>query len=408
MDNSAVIYPMVITKRAQSLFSLGVELTEPIDKGALLAAINRAFERYPFYKVRIRYGLFRPFWEENPLPYVISPARQHLQLIPFRQNNGYLFETHTVNNRIYMVFFHALCDATGGMEFLKTVLYYYLTEKRTDVDGDAIKKVGERIKKEEYEDSFEKYYRPFPLFKGIKSTAGGFAYGVRGKLLENPKFAVGRVECDSDSLYAAAKKYGCSVTAFLTALLAYAIKKAHDGEEQSERYIFFIPVNYRKFFPSETLYNFTGFARCIVPKGASFEIENLCEILKKELSRELGKEELLLKLSFSSLPVKNVLLRIFPFFIKKSIAVLARNAGKRTKQTMIVSNLGKSDFPGVNAINRFTFYLNCNRKTSENVGIVTYKNRTQIYFSRRILSDGTEKEFVKILSEFCTCTLSCE
>ena len=107
---------MVVTKTSQSLFGLYAKLQKEVDRDLLLAAVNLSFERYPYYKVRIRYGFFRPYFEENPRPYVLWEKRNFpLEPISFPHNNGYPFITEVSGKYVHMIFFHALCDATGAM-----------------------------------------------------------------------------------------------------------------------------------------------------------------------------------------------------------------------------------------------------------------------------------------------------
>ncbi len=406
MDNSATIYPMVVTKTSQSLFGLGAELSEPIDKNLFLQAINRSFERFPYFKVRIRYGAFRPYFEENDKPYKLLKDRRFiLETISFPHNNGYPFGTEIKGNKVYMIFFHALCDANGGMEFLKTAVYTYLLLKNEILPPNGVKTPGEAIDKEEYEDAFERYYEKFPLVSGAKNMAGGYAYGVAGPHLPENRFDENVVSCETVALLKAAREHGCTVTVFLASLLALAVFQSHDAHPRKYNYVFFIPVNYRKFFPSITMRNFTGFARCNIAKETDFTLENLIGIIGEEMKKQLDKTELKRKLSFSSLMSKNLLMRILPYPVKKRISLWGRGLGKMPRQTMILSNIGKVDFPETDYVKRFMFFVNCNARTPENVGVLSYKDETQIAFVRKIVSDKTEKKFAELLSQFVPCTI---
>ncbi len=406
MDNSATIYPMVATKNAQSLFGLSAELSEPIEKETFLSAIELSFKRYPFYKVRIRNGFFRPYFEENNKPYILLGNRNFLlEPVSFKDNNDYPFATEIVKNRVYMSFFHALCDATGAMEFLKTVLHTYLKLLNKPIEDNGVRTCESAWKNKEAEDPFERYYKRFPLISGAKNMAGGYAYGVKEELLSNNRFESNKVLCKTAELLQAARKYNCTMTVFVAALLARAVFLAHDSEPRKYNYVFFIPVNYRKFFPSDSLRNFTGFARCVVPKEKDFSLETLISVIGAEMKKQMEKEELHRKLSFSSLMSKNPLMRVLPFIIKRRISLWGRGLGKMPRQTMIISNIGRVDFPSTEDVTGLTFFVNCNARTPENVGILSYKDQTTIAFLRKIVSEETEKTFHRLLSEFIPCEL---
>ncbi len=404
MDNSATIYPMVVTKTSQSLFGLAAELSENIDKTLFLAAINLSFERYPFFKVRIRHGFYRPFFEENDKPYILTEKRNFLlEPISFPHNNGYPFITEISGRFVHMIFFHALSDANGAMEFLKTVLHTYLRLTGTDLPEKGVRPFHEQWRVGENEDAFEKYYKKYPLVSGAKNMAGGYAFGPTGEFLPGNKFDCNRVSCDTVDLLNAARAHGCSITVFLAALLSMAVSVSHDTTPRKHNYVFFIPVNYRKFFPSETLLNFTGFARCNIGKDVDFTVENLIGIIGEEMKKQLNEEELRKKLSFSSLMSKNPLMAAMPYQIKRRVSLWGRGLGKMPRQTMILSNIGKVDFPETDRVRRFMFIVNCNARTPENVGVLSYKDKTEITFLRKIVSDKTEKAFFKLLSDYIPC-----
>lgn len=409
MDNSATIYPMVVTKTSQSLFGLGAEFAEPVDKGLLLEAIELSFKRYPLFKVHIKYGVFRPYFEENQKPYFISERRRFImEPFSFPHNNGYPFITEVHGNNVYMFFFHALCDATGGMEFLKTVVHAYLTLQKKQIPDEGVRLFFEEPKKEEEEDAFERYYKRIPLISGAKNMAGGYAFGATGEKFPAEKFDGNRVSCPTNDILAAARAHNCTLTVFITALLAMAIKSAHDNKAHKHNYVFFIPVNYRHFFPSDTLRNFTGFARCVIPPTTEFTLEKLVALLSDEMQKQLSKKELQRKLSFSSLMSKNPLMVIMPYFLKRRLSLWARGLGSMPRQTMIISNVGKVDFPKSEHVKRFMFFVNCNSRTPENVGVLSYNGKTEISFVRRLVSQATEEEFYRLLSQFVPCTLSHE
>ena len=409
MDNSATIYPMVVTKTSQSLFALGAELDAPVDKELFLRAIELAFDRFPLFKVHIRYGFFRPYFEENTKPYLLMERRNFLlEPISFPHNNGYAFGTEIHNNRVYMIFFHALCDANGAIEFLKTVLHAYLTLTGKEIEGKGIRVYSESPKKEEEEDAFERYYKKFPLVSGAKNMAGGFAFGVTSKHLDNGRFDSNIVRCKTADLLETAHAHNCTVTAFLTALLARSVFLSHDREPRKHNYDFFVPVNYRKYFPSETRRDFTGFARGTILPETDFDIENLIRVIREEMSKQLTKTELHKKLSFSSLMSKNALMKIMPYWLKRRISLWGRGVGGRPRQTMIVSNLGRVDFPADKGVERLKFFVNVNARTPENVGILSFGDVTEISFTRKIESDKTEKTFCELLGSFIPCTLAHE
>ena len=124
------------------------------------------------------------------------------------------------------------------------------------------------------------------------------------------------------------------------------------------------------------------FAKCIIPYNTPLELSKFINIVKENMKKQLEFNEMLTKLSFTSLMDKLKILRYMPLIIKETISKLGRNFPGKSKQTMIISNIGivKIDNES-DRINNFSFTLNTNHKSPKNMGIVSYKDKTTICFS---------------------------
>ena len=393
---------MVLTPETQSIFRMGVKLNSKIDKEILLEAVNVALIRFPFFKTELKRGFFRPYLEENPLPPVVQEDDGLLlSIFNFHKNNYYLFRTSYYENRFFIDFFHGLCDGTGAMEFFKSVLYYYCEKMGMPISNKNIRTLDTVATKEEFEDSFDKYYKKVDVVKGTKSMAGGSAYKLKGKQFRNFGFGFIQASMDTQKLLATARANNCSITVYLTAIVLLAIAKTNIKAPQKNNLVAFIPINLRKRFASDTLGNFTVFAKCIIPKDTEYTLENLIEVLKQRMSEQLDEREMQLKLSFSSLMAKLVPLKIMPLFFKSVVSRMGRRLTPNTKQTFILSNLGKLDIDESEDIDYFWFNLNCSKKTPNNIGVVSYKDRTIMTFTRKLISTDIEREVIKMLSKDC-------
>lgn len=399
LDNSAMIYPMVITLESQSLFQLGAELSNPVELKTLQAALNIALVRYPYFKVELKYGLFRHYLEENKrTPEVTEYNGNLLQLINFRNNNHYLFRLTFCGNRIFLDLFHGLCDANGGMEFLKTIIYYYLSLQGKQITKQDIKTSEEAIDFEEMEDAFLKNYKPFNFRDGLKKMAGGSAYRIKGRQFLYGSLGLIQGSVPTKKLLETAHNYGCTVTAFLSALaLLCAAKDA--PENNKDNFVAFIPINLRKFFPSKTMSNFTIFAKCIIPHSTPKNITSYASNMSKLLKKQMELDEINTKLSFTSLMDKMKFLRYMPLILKGLISRIGRNFPGKSKQTMIISNLGIIKFGGFDYVKDFSFALNSSHKSPKNMSILSYNDRTYINFTRKVINTKLEMNFFRTLSE---------
>ena len=402
LDNSGMIYPMVITLRTQSLYRIGVELKEKVDPSYLRIAVNSALERFPYFKVELKRGLFRHYLDENNrAPLVEEDDGVLLKILNFRHNRYYLFRTTYYENKIFIDFFHGLCDGTGALEFFKSVLYYYFKAANDPFPRENVMTISKKQREEETEDAFKKYYKKIELGKGISKMAAGSAYRPNGKQFHYEGFGLIQAEVSTDKLLEAARRHGCSVTVYIAALAMYSVALCADVKDVKEDFVAFIPVNLRKKFPSGTMFNFTNFAKCPVPKETERTFDDFIAVLKEKLASQLTEEELQIKLSFSSLMDKLPLLRYMPLFLKGFISRIGREISPKSKQTMIISNLGNVKLEDGKRIRNFFFDLNCNERTPINLGVISYNGVTTLSFTRKLIGTDIEKNFCRMLSEEC-------
>lgn len=401
LDNSAMIYPMVITLKSQSLYRLGVALKEDVDKAHLSSAVNSALERYPFYKVELKRGFFRHYLDENPLtPIIEEDDGALLKILNFRHNRNYLIRITYYKKRIFIDYFHGLCDGNGALEFLKTTLYYYFKLKNQPISREGIITLSSERKSGEIEDAFQRYYKKFNLAEGTKKMLGESAYGIKSKQFSGTGYGLIQGTVSTSSLLACARKYNTTITVLLSALAMLSVAQGYDLSGSKGSLTAFIPINLRKYFPSDTLGNFTVFAKCVIPKDTQPTIESYIEVLKLALNEQLDKEELQTKLSFTSLMDKMTFFRYLPLGIKAFISKIGRVFSFCPKQTMIISNLGKVNIKGEN-IDRFMFNLNCSAKTPINMGIISFEDKTVIAFSRKLIETEVEKNFFRQIATLC-------
>lgn len=401
LDNSGMIYPMVITLGTQSIYRLGACLTEDVEPNFLKAAVNTALERYPYYKVELKRGLFRHYFDENErTPFIEEDDGVLLKILNFRKNRNYLFRVTYYGKRIFIDFFHGLCDGNGGMEFLKTVLYYYCKSKGKDISAENIITLDTPIAETETEDAFKKYYKKIKIKSGLNKMVSGNAFTPKDKQFTHEGFGLIQGSVDTDKLLAAARSHNCSITVFLSALALMSVAKCYGTQKQKEDFIAFIPVNLRKFFPTETKFNFTNFAKCPVPR-AELSLDAFVAHIKDGLKRQLTEEELQIKLSFSSLMDVLPMFRFMPLILKGFLSRTGRSFSRKSKQTMIISNLGEIKADDGNIIDHFLFNLNCAKKTPVNLAVVSYKSKTVISFTRKLINTKIEEEFFKSLKTEC-------
>ena len=122
----------------QNTIRMCIILKEPVDSGALKNAVQKAAVRFPYFCVRLARKGEEYVLEENSLPFVVSEGGKTVAL-GSSQSNGHLFAFACDGCRLYIDSVHFLTDGNGIFPFVKTLLYYYLSEVHPEEEFDIPK-----------------------------------------------------------------------------------------------------------------------------------------------------------------------------------------------------------------------------------------------------------------------------
>lgn len=396
LDNSANLYPMLTSKKSQNIFRLCVDLKEDIDPVTLEQAVNLVLPRFKCLSMKLMRGFFWYYLSDNDKPY------------PLREENGILFDAIDMNNlngynmrisyygrRISIEFYHVICDGAGGFELLKSLIHAYLYLKGHTLPRTNILAFDTQPQDTESEDSFNKNYIKLPLKEcKISDLKGSKAFIIEGDYFKRGKTTT-LLKTDSYALLNLARARGATVTEYLTAIFAKAIKNAYGDVNAPCN--FMLPINLRKIFGSNTLRNFSLFSR--VSLDASADINENIRITHDCLVRDTDKERLSKKISTTVRGEKFPLLRFVPLFIKKAVFMISNIFVGKAKRTATISNLGviKLDEAYSEHIECFYFALNSNKPTPINLAVCSYGSTASICFTNGITDNTVIAEFAKLL-----------
>ena len=404
LDYSSDIYPMSETQTTMSIFRFSVEMKSFVDGENLTTALRDIMPRFPTFAVMLRRGFFRYYFEYNDKePKAFLDDGVCMRNIDPQKNNRFLFRVQYYKKRISVDFFHGLCDGTGAVEFLRALVYRYLDECGEKLPPhEDVKIVGEPVPESELEDSISKYYKGFnPFGDVVGKMAGKNCFGIKAKRFKSLGYGVIQGNVKTEEIKKLAKEKGCSITALISALALYSIAKVYVKESESVDLVAMIPINLRKFFPSETVRNFTTLTKCYINTGETpLELDEYVKICSKNIKDGVSsKDELAEKLSISALFATNKLLKYTPLFLKEIGTKIGKLGTKKTKQTLIISNVGVINLPkGMEEyVRRFSFNVNPSQKVPVNIGVASYNDTTCITFTRNIVNTEFEKEFFTTL-----------
>lgn len=400
LDNVAKLFTSVTGTKNSSVFRVSAVLNEEIDKEILQKAVDHIYERFPTIFVKLRHGLFWNYFENTSDKFQVEEEHEYpCAAIDSKIKDGYLFKVFYYNKRISVEMFHGLADGNGGMEFLKSLLFYYLKFKGVDVQPENIIKTAEEgVWNQELEDSFNRYYKKTPG-KYVKNKR---AFRIKGDLFEVRGNNIITGVFGTDELKEAAANEGYGITTYLVSALAYSIYLTRVKFSHSRKPIVIaVPVNLRGVFKSETLRNFFGVVNIIVESEVCESFEKILEEVNKQLKIKTS-EDFLQKVVADNLKVaKSEYSRLVPLFIKNILVRLGFALFGEERKTITMSNMGIIKLPEsmMEHISIFESILYPTAKSPINCCFCTYNNKMFVNFSRSIEDNDVIKQFAHFIDE---------
>lgn len=347
LDNYAKLFPLAATKEYTSMFRFSVILKEKIDENILAEAVKMALEKFKYYKVKLKKGLFWYYFENNTKEIKIEEEHDYpCKNIDLPLNNEYLFKVTYFENKINIDMFHALTDGNNVLHFLKEITYNYIEIKYfNNYENDNT--VERKVKYTDEDGYLENYNKKLKVKTGEKK-----AYILSGKRLPLDMVRVTHEMFDVNEVRKVAKEYNATVTQFLTASLIYAIHEVGVKESKSKREIkICVPVNLRNYFISNTAANFFSYINVNINTRKYNSFEEILNKVKNEFNEKLTEEELLRTIAKFMKVGNNAFLKFLPLFIKK---VIVQNVYKEIRKynTTTLSNIGR-----IGVISKYKDYI---------------------------------------------------
>ncbi len=401
LDNAAKVFPAIYNKNDTSSFRVSAVLNDKIDESILNKALKSALERFPSFCVKLKRGFFWYYFEHNYNEPIIKCENPKVyDSVRLYENNGFMFTLSYSERRLSLEIFHALSDGTGGMDFFKTICYYYLTYKGIYISDSGEVKTNEiEINLVETEDSFvENYDSDVPAYEKEDK-----AFRIEGKFYPAGYSGLIHTNMSLNELKEVSKKYNATITEYIGACILYSIYDNYlRGKVDKKNVKLFIPVNARKFFDSNSIRNFVLYIRTNCDfNNKDLNFFDMIKYMQETFDTELTKNRLHSRLVSNVGFEKKYIVRLLPLFIKKiglkiGYKILGSNAN-----TISFSNLGKVELPQemYQYIDRFEFSIGASKSTPINMGAVSFMDKFLLTFTTRITDRtfirGVIKQFVK-------------
>ncbi|HBE40385.1 MAG TPA: hypothetical protein DDW27_04140, partial [Bacteroidales bacterium] len=333
-------------------------------------------------------------------------AEEEIPCTAFAVNrkNEPLYRVIIKGNRISVEFIHILTDGGGGLEYLKSLLYTYLTLTGNHIDPSGDILLPETpVSDEEYEDGYIKFFQKLP--PPVKLVKAWF---LPFKLKERPRLSVIRAEVKVDEILEVSRKYKVSLTEYFVSVYLFSLQKIYDSAKKINRkekrkvLRIEVPVDMRKILPSRTMRNFSLFVLPEIDlRLGTYTFEEILRTVHHQLQISTEIKQITRFLSSNVAYEKLLIVRILPLFIKKIIiaAIYRKLASKRW--TGMVTNLGLVNMPeGMeDLVDSFEIIPTPpNKKVKVCNGLVSYKGKLRMCFCNITQSNELERQILIHLS----------
>ena len=406
LDNAAKMFPAIISEDLTSVFRITASLKEPVRYSAIREAVAITSERFPYYAVSLGSGMFWHYLESNDqLPRIQVEEEIPCTAFAVNRKNEPLYRIIIKGKRISVEFIHILTDGGGALEYLKSLLYTYLTLTGKNINSPGgIILPGMPVSEEEFEDGYNKFFKKMPPPSKLVK-----AWHLPYKLNKRPRLRVLRAEVKVDEILEVSRKHKVSVTEYFVSVYLFSLQKifvsAGEKKKKENRRVLRIqvPVNMRNKFPSRTMRNFSLF---ILPeidvRLGTYTFEEILRSVRNQIQLSADIKQISRFLSSNVRYEKLLIVRILPLFIKKLMisAIYRKLASKRW--TGMVTNLGQVILP--HEMEDAVDYLEIiptppNNKVKIACALISYKDKLRICFCNITQSRNLERHFLMYLSD---------
>ena len=395
LDNAALAFPLVSGKNDTRVFRFYCQLKEKVDGEILQSALDQTMEKYPLFQAVLRKGLFWFYLEHRDIRAVVKQETEPpCSRLYIPDKKSLLFQVTYDKDRINFEVFHALTDGTGAMHFLQELVQNYLILAHPQDDLPRIENAEEVTHGDKEEDSFSQYYSSdMPKNKEKKETA----VKLKGEKLVHSDMNITEVVFSVKDIHQKARSYGASITVLLTAMMLCSIREEIPKNQQKRPVTLMIPVNLRKYFPSQSMTNFFGWIEVGYTFSETTTFEEVVADVKRQFEQELVKDKIAMHMNGYVRIEKNPFVRAVPLEIKKYFLMIGANLGSRSI-TAVYSNIGIIRLPEEykEYIQHFGIFASPN---SLQICSCSYGDEMVLGFTSRIPDDSIQRNFQRMLGE---------
>ena len=397
LDNAAKIFPPNSSKRDTKVFRFACELVEDVDAQMLQHALEKTVQRFPLYRSTLKQGLFWYYFEQSTLaPQVEEESGPPCAPLYDTDHHGLLFRVTYYKKRINLEVFHALADGTGALQFLRTLVLFYLSEKHGQSMDNAVQLADYTASHDQKRlDAFYKYYEKEQKIPPKKKQR---AYHIWGTRLPDNQMGIIEGVLSAKAVLAKAHQLDATLSEFLIALFICSIYDCMAVRDRARPVVISVPVDLRRFFPTQTARNFFG----VIHVGHNFKTNgeafgDVLENVRRSFRQQLVPENMLGIINRYSSIENRLLIKTIPLQIKILCLKLAGWWAQK-EETSSFSNIGRITMPEELAhhIRLFDVLLSARRPQ---VCLCSYGDMLTISFSSPFVNTDIQQCFFRRLAQ---------
>ncbi|MDR1893596.1 MAG: hypothetical protein LBQ61_02735 [Spirochaetales bacterium] len=393
LDNAAKLFSNVASRKNSSVFRIAVVMQEEVDGSILQKAVDHIYARFPMFFTRMRSGVFWNYMDELGHSFkVVEESGYPCGMIDAKNNNGYMLKILYYYKRISFEAFHSLTDGSGAVEFVKTLVYYYLCFMGKAISPEnKILLAEDGVSLDESEDSYSKYCEGLPG----KTEKNKNSYKITGTSFSLHGNNITTGIMSAQALNGLAKAHGTTITPYLAAVLVQSIYQSRIKPGNNKSIVVAIPVNLRNLFPSKTMRNFSCVVNLDYNPAKGMDLADIIGDLTARLKEKTKKQCLQRNISNNVRYEQNIAVKFVPLFVKRVFIRFCFDMLGENKKTITLSNVGNITTPADMSphIKYFEATLYPTQKRPLSCAVCSVDDKLSINFSRTIVEPDIIRRF---------------
>ena len=248
----------------------------------------------------------------------------------------------------------------------------------------------------------EDAYNRFTDFRVVRRPKETKAFRLQGTISPGHSLNIICGILPLDKVIEVARKYKTSVTEFLSGVFMYELYQIQQqgGFDTLSPIRLSIPINVRRFYPSQTLRNFALYANPgIDPAFGRYTLEEILGLVHHFMRYTVNEKYLNALMCANVGPERNIFMRLAPLPLKNMVMRIAYHFVGDSRFTSALSNLGAVSMPEgmAEAVERFEFVLGPSHYNPVNCAVISTGNQLVVSFTGTMSETDPQRAFFKEL-----------